>query len=396
VLLVVCGLSPQVVSETVFALARTAPLEERAVPTEIRVVTTATGAVRVGEAFLGPRSRLRCLIDEHGLPPIEFGAGHVHIVTGEADEPLADIRTAEDNGHVADALTDIVRDLTADPACALHVSLAGGRKTMGFYAGYALSLFGRGQDRLSHVLVPPPFEFSTDFYYPAARRGQVRVKDGDAWADAADAKVELALVPFVRLRHGLPQALLEGRYGFAAVVAAASASAAPPRLVLDAARRFAMADSVRIPLTPMQVALLAALAHRAHARKPPLAAPSREVHDDEVARELLADSAAALGGMNVPVHFEQSIGRDCSGNKLSPHWSDIRKLLRTHLAPGRDALYFDSGPSRRDVRYRIPLEPAAIDIVRPPGHATPATASLPSGRSRRPARKVAPAPARQP
>jgi CRISPR-associated protein (TIGR02584 family) len=33
------------------------------------------------------------------------------------------------------------------------MSIAGGRKTMGFYAGYALSLYGRAQDRMSHVLV---------------------------------------------------------------------------------------------------------------------------------------------------------------------------------------------------------------------------------------------------
>jgi CRISPR-associated protein (TIGR02584 family) len=41
---------------------------------------------------------------------------------------------------------------TADPQASLHVSIAGERKTMGFYVGYALSLFGRTQGRLSHVL----------------------------------------------------------------------------------------------------------------------------------------------------------------------------------------------------------------------------------------------------
>ena len=32
----------------------------------------------------------------------------------------------------------------------MHVSIAGGRKTRGFLAGYTLSLLGRPQDRLSH------------------------------------------------------------------------------------------------------------------------------------------------------------------------------------------------------------------------------------------------------
>jgi CRISPR-associated protein (TIGR02584 family) len=48
----------------------------------------------------------------------------------------------------------------------LHVSIAGGRKSMGFFAGYAFSLFGRTQDRLSHVLVNDPFESFPDFYFP--------------------------------------------------------------------------------------------------------------------------------------------------------------------------------------------------------------------------------------
>ena len=57
-------------------------------------------------------------------------------------------------------ITNLIRAFTADPESALHVSIAGGRKTMGFFLGYALSLYGRAQDKLSHVLVSPPFESS--------------------------------------------------------------------------------------------------------------------------------------------------------------------------------------------------------------------------------------------
>ncbi len=75
-----------------------------------------------------------------------------------------------DNAAVADFITEEVREITADPNASLHVSIAGGRKTMGFYVGYALSLFGRAQDRLSHVLVPPAFESPRRFFLSAARR----------------------------------------------------------------------------------------------------------------------------------------------------------------------------------------------------------------------------------
>lgn len=39
---------------------------------------------------------------------------------------------------------------------------------MGFYAGYALSLYGRKQDRMSHVLVEDKYEQAVNFFYPSA------------------------------------------------------------------------------------------------------------------------------------------------------------------------------------------------------------------------------------
>jgi CRISPR-associated protein (TIGR02584 family) len=73
----------------------------------------------------------------------------------------------------------------------LHVSIAGGRKTMGFYAGYALSLYGRAQDRMSHVLVDEKFEKGINFYYPSKNENDflliekikpsVFLKDAQVW-----------------------------------------------------------------------------------------------------------------------------------------------------------------------------------------------------------------------
>ena len=57
---------------------------------------------------------------------------------------------------------------------------------MGFYVGYALSLFGRAQDRLSHVLVPPPYESRKDFFYPRpGAQGRARASGPDPFRPAA-------------------------------------------------------------------------------------------------------------------------------------------------------------------------------------------------------------------
>src|SRR5437867_2500290 len=165
VLLAVTGLSPQVVTETVYAL--TQELEPAFVPTEVHLLTTAEGAERARLTLLSDEPgwfhRLR---RDYGLPEMEFSEDTIHVLKAVDGTPISDIRTREENERLADTLTETIRELTADPNCALHVSIAGGRKTMGFYAGYALSFFGRPQDQLSHVLVSAPYESNDQFFYP--------------------------------------------------------------------------------------------------------------------------------------------------------------------------------------------------------------------------------------
>lgn len=384
VLLAVSGLSPQIVTETLYALAVAAPPGECFVPTEVEVITTAEGAERVRRHLLHPRQGVFYrLCRDYGLAGIRFTAEDVRAVTGADGLPLPDIRSADDNARLADAITARVRELTADARCALHVSLAGGRKTMGYYAGYALSLFGRAQDRLSHVLVSEPFESAPEFWYPRpqpemlALRGWRGAPGGDdpapppagiaPTASTAQAQVSLALIPFVRLRQGLPRSLLEGREGFAATVVAAGAAVAPPHLRLHLATRELEADGQRLVLQPAPFAFYTALACRALHGRPALPAPPKDVHDPDWAAEVLADLRRAWGQMLVPDKIETSLLQDCSGSKVSPMVSRLRAALARGLAPGRMGLYFDDGGTHRHKRYAVPLGPAAIELVAPDG-----------------------------
>ncbi len=126
---------------------------------------------------------------------------------------MADIKTPEQNEAAADFISKTINRFTQDDAAALHVSIAGGRKTMGYYLGYALSLFGRKQDRLSHVLVTDKYEGLKSFFYPTPFSHVIHDRDGRA-LDSKDAQVMLAEIPFVRLRMGLPKELLKGNIRF--------------------------------------------------------------------------------------------------------------------------------------------------------------------------------------
>lgn len=132
VLLAITGLSPQVVTETVYALTieRSRPF----VPTEIHLLTTREGAERARLALLSSEPgwfhRLR---QDYGLPQIAFDESRIHQLRDEHGTALDDIRTPEQNRLAADFIIEHVRGLTSDPDCAVHVSIAGGRKTMGFF-----------------------------------------------------------------------------------------------------------------------------------------------------------------------------------------------------------------------------------------------------------------------
>jgi adenosine deaminase len=153
VLLAATGLSPQVVTETVYAVA--VRREPAFLPTEIELITTREGAQRAELALLsGDPGWFHRLRADYALPPIEFETQRIHGLADADGAPLDDIRSPADNLRAADEITERVRLLTADPGCALHVSLAGGRKTMSADLQTAGSLFGA--HAWLHVVGPEP------------------------------------------------------------------------------------------------------------------------------------------------------------------------------------------------------------------------------------------------
>ena len=108
ILLAVTGLSPQIITETVYALAvqRDPPW----VPGEVHLLTTVEGAQRARLALLSedPGWFHRLQLD-YQLPEIQFDAAHIHILPDANGAPLNDIRTPEDNERAADFITEQVR-----------------------------------------------------------------------------------------------------------------------------------------------------------------------------------------------------------------------------------------------------------------------------------------------
>ena len=142
ILIAVTGMSPQILTETVYALYT----QQNWLPDEIFVLTTQTGYNNIVRNLLGEDGFFTRLCKDYNLPEIQFGERNIHVIHDAGGEKLSDIRTPEENNLAADMIVNFIRQQCADDKTELHVSIAGGRKSMGFYIGYALSLFGRPQD----------------------------------------------------------------------------------------------------------------------------------------------------------------------------------------------------------------------------------------------------------
>jgi CRISPR-associated protein (TIGR02584 family) len=252
ILVAVTGMSPQIVTETLYALA--IQKQEPFIPTEIHLITTQGGATQARLQLLNSETgKFWQLCADYRLPGIRFQESDIHIIEDQQGNPLDDIKTPEQNEAAADFITNIVSRLSRDDDTALYVSIAGGRKTMGYYLGYALSLYGRVQDRLSHVLVTDRYEGLPEFFYPTPDSRVILDRDKRA-LDAKEAEVMLAEIPFVRLRGGIPQHLLEGKAGFSESIRFARSLEAEPLLRISQSQRRVFAHDVEIALSDVNYA----------------------------------------------------------------------------------------------------------------------------------------------
>ena len=199
ILLVVIGMTPQIVTETLYKLAIES--DPPFIPSEIHLITTQEGANSAKLALLGTehdQGWFYTFCEDYGITGIRFSDAMIHIIADTEGQFINDNQSTEHNRIASDFITHKVKQLTEDDTTALHVSLAGGRKTMSYYAGYALSLYGRWQDRLSHVLVNFPFTNNKDFFYP--RPKAERFECNNRYYSTDDANIILADIPLLLSR----------------------------------------------------------------------------------------------------------------------------------------------------------------------------------------------------
>lgn len=198
ILIFVAGTTPQIITETIYALLHQKP---PVIPSDIYVITTSHGKKLVQKNLMDS-GIFAGFCREFKIPPALLQSVSIITVKDGNGRELEDIRDKKDNENLGNFIAGFIKEKATDEKARLHCSLAGGRKTMSFYLGSALQLFGRPWDKLYHVLVAPDFESNPDFYYKPKKNRLL--KKNDLALNTRDAKIFLAELPFIRLTDKVP------------------------------------------------------------------------------------------------------------------------------------------------------------------------------------------------
>jgi CRISPR-associated protein Csx14 len=209
ILLAVCGISPQVITETLYALHQQGRMVDA-----VRILTTSEGKDRcLSQLFRGGDGALYQLLDEYGISreSVEFSVQSVRAINDSDGNELKDITNENDNELFLRACMEEAFTLTQDPDTSVYFSLSGGRKTMSACLATAVQFYGRPQDRLFHVLASPEFERSQEFYFPRNPPKEIVLKDSagkDYRKSTKHAQISLISMPFVSIREHISSAHL--------------------------------------------------------------------------------------------------------------------------------------------------------------------------------------------
>jgi CRISPR-associated protein Csx14 len=255
ILLAVCGLTPQVVTETLYVLH-----QQGRMPSAVRILTTRAGKDAVNAHLLNPTDGHYCrFLSEYGIPrdSVDFSFEHVLAVRDENGREIDDIGGEDDSEAFLKACMEAAFAATRDPEAAVFFSIAGGRKTMGTCLALAAQFYARPQDRLFHVLVSPEFESSREFFYPPARSRPMQLKDAKGQPfvkESRYARVTLVPLPFVSVRDRISPAMLRTPEEPAALLLSLIREQRPTLIVDIPARKLAW-KGVELDMPPALLAL---------------------------------------------------------------------------------------------------------------------------------------------
>lgn len=374
ILVLVAGSTPQIITETIQALSRQVPSIKI---TEVHIVTTSHGSRRIDDALL-KGGILKQMCTDLSLPIILDNNISFHIPESDEGVQLDDIRTDRENEIIGNLITSLVRQLTSNPDSRLHCSIAGGRKTMSFYLGAALQLFGRPQDKLYHALVSPEFESNPNFFFIPSQPVDIPGRDANGGAitlNTANAAISLAELPFIRLGERVNY---KGA-SFLEMVADGQRSidtaTLQPEVAIDLSERTVNIGHASLELVPTQLMLYASLLRQKYEY---CKYPERTYCGDCTAcyivmgelatraalEKMARDYAIIYGNSDKALDLQEKWPEGFDMDALRQHFSKLNRSLRDQLSDPliADCVIVECKRAYGSSRYGVRVDKGKITI----------------------------------
>jgi len=324
------GTSPAVLTETVWALAHQ---NEPVVPNEVVVITTSSGkdALRAAVMSGAPSvwEQLKASLRKEKIEvdgALMFGETSIRVIPDEAGNEAGDLRTGADNLRAADFMLGELRKYTEEPGTTVLCSIAGGRKTMSALLFSCMSLLGREQDKVYHVLIPPEYECGMDppFFFPqkgVSHQPLSRGKPNGRKVPSSKIAIELFEVPFVRIRGWFQEKFKTPAPSYKTLVSRMQTIAPPavayPAIEIDAWDKGVTVNGAPVSLSNPCFAMLVLLAGGCE---------SKELHE----RLIALHSAEGVAKCDWLASFQEGsrfVSNECPED-VSKVQSELRKKLK--------------------------------------------------------------------
>ena len=261
------GTSPAVLTNMVWGLAHQ---KHSIVPDEIVVFITKSGKELLIQKLFdeGVWNEIRSNLKREKIEidgKLVFGATSIRVIPDAEGNEIEDLRTGDDNLRAADFMLSQLRQYTEDSETELHVSIAGGRKTMSALLFSCMTLLGRECDKVYHVLLPQDLEqgATPEFFYPEPGKTFVS-KGATKKLKAKQITTELFEVPFVRMRGWYQEKFNAIPPSYRTLVARIQEVVPPavvyPEIEIDAWNGWATLNGQQVPMSRPCFAMLLLLA----------------------------------------------------------------------------------------------------------------------------------------
>ncbi|MBN1292946.1 MAG: TIGR02584 family CRISPR-associated protein [Candidatus Latescibacteria bacterium] len=370
ILLAVIGLSPQVITETLFALH-----QQRRRIDAIHVITTRKGKEAINAILLAPNGgQYYRYCADYGIDPrsIDFGFDHVHVIADKYGIERDDITDEGDNEVLLRKCLELTFKFTKDTNTAVFFSVAGGRKTMTSCLTLAAQLYGRPQDRIYHVLVSPEFESNRDFYYPPPKSIPIELKDAKGHPYIKETKyaaINLIHIPFVSIRDKLAEDMLDKPKDPATLMLSLIREE-PYRLTVDILSSKITYKNLEIDMMPARLALYALFAMQKKDCTKEAASCRNctdcymDIHDIYKQQDRLIELYSRISGSREPMEMSNSgicgITPENFNSYKSKIKEDLRKGFGLYALP---ELEIESVGKRPDTRYGLRMERDSIRMT---------------------------------